>query len=139
LLDLTNPGAVWPDWLRAFGCATCPAHARLLFDSIQAMYQAASNGLGLALGFNPLVDPFLTTGGFVLLENKGSGWLAPIMSRQRDAPCSRKPCARSGTGLRAKAELSHLRSALPPQGFDGSPMRRRPVRIPYFLNLRLSV
>jgi LysR family transcriptional regulator, glycine cleavage system transcriptional activator len=62
LLDLTDPGAIWPEWLRAFGCAGGEAHTRFLFDSIEAMYQAASAGLGLALGFNPAVDPFLTDG-----------------------------------------------------------------------------
>jgi LysR family transcriptional regulator, glycine cleavage system transcriptional activator len=62
LLDLTDPGAAWPEWLRASGCADLEAHTRVLFDSIQAMYQAASAGLGLALGFNPLVDPFLRDG-----------------------------------------------------------------------------
>jgi len=62
LLDLTDPGVIWPAWLRAFGCAPCEAHTRLLFDSIESMYQAASAGLGLALGFNPAVAPFLTDG-----------------------------------------------------------------------------
>jgi LysR family glycine cleavage system transcriptional activator len=62
LLDLTDPGAIWPDWLRAFGCAGREAHAHLLFDSIEAMYQAASAGLGLALAFNPAVDSFLNDG-----------------------------------------------------------------------------
>jgi LysR family glycine cleavage system transcriptional activator len=62
LLDLTDPGAVWPDWLRTSGCAGSEAHTRIFFDSIQAMYQAAANGLGLALGFNPLVDLFLNDG-----------------------------------------------------------------------------
>jgi LysR family transcriptional regulator, glycine cleavage system transcriptional activator len=62
LLDLTVPGVIWPEWLRAFGCGACEAHTRLLFDSIEAMYQAASAGLGLALGFNPAVDPFLKDG-----------------------------------------------------------------------------
>lgn len=61
LLDLTDPGAVWPEWLRAFGHAD-GTHTRLLFDSIEAMYQAAAAGLGLALGFNPVVDSFLNDG-----------------------------------------------------------------------------
>jgi LysR family glycine cleavage system transcriptional activator len=70
LLDLTDPGAAWPDWLRAFGCAGDGAHTRVLFDSIQAMYQAASAGLGLALGFNPLVDPFLHDGRLRIVGEK---------------------------------------------------------------------
>ncbi len=118
LLDLTDPGALWPEWLRAFGCADREAHTHLLFDSIQAMYQAASAGLGLALGFNPLVDPFLDDGRLRVIGDEPIECLAHTMSRRRDAPCSARPCACSGIGLHAKGGPSRLR--------PGPPLRRGP-------------
>jgi LysR family transcriptional regulator, glycine cleavage system transcriptional activator len=62
LLDLTDPGEIWPEWLQAAGFDVPPPRPRFLFDSIEVMYQAASAGAGFALGLRPLVDPFLADG-----------------------------------------------------------------------------
>jgi LysR family transcriptional regulator, glycine cleavage system transcriptional activator len=62
LLDLTDPGEIWPEWLQAAGFDVPPPRPRFLFDSIEVMYQAASAGAGFALGLRPLVDPFLGDG-----------------------------------------------------------------------------
>lgn len=61
-LDLTDPGEIWPEWLRATGHEAALPRARFLFDSIEVMYQAAAAGAGLALGLRPIVDPFLADG-----------------------------------------------------------------------------
>jgi LysR family transcriptional regulator, glycine cleavage system transcriptional activator len=62
LLDMTDPGEIWPDWLRAAGYAGTQPRKKFLFDSIEVMYQAAAAGVGLALGMRPIVDPFLAAG-----------------------------------------------------------------------------
>ncbi|MGP0057773.1 MAG: LysR substrate-binding domain-containing protein [Beijerinckiaceae bacterium] len=62
LLDLTDPGEIWPEWLQAVGYDGARPTAKVLFDSIEVMYQAAAAGVGLALAFRPIVDPFLADG-----------------------------------------------------------------------------
>jgi len=62
LLDLTDPGEIWPEWLQAAGYDGVGPPAKFLFDSIEVMYHAAASGVGLALGLRPIVDPFLADG-----------------------------------------------------------------------------
>jgi LysR family transcriptional regulator, glycine cleavage system transcriptional activator len=62
LLDLTDPGEIWPEWLRMAGYDGELPRRKFLFDSIEVMYQAAAAGVGLALGMRPIVDPFLAAG-----------------------------------------------------------------------------
>jgi LysR family glycine cleavage system transcriptional activator len=62
LLDLTDPGEIWPEWLQAAGYLGAQPRAKFLFDSIEVMYQAAAAGIGLALGLRPIVGPFLADG-----------------------------------------------------------------------------
>ncbi len=61
LLEVVHPRNQWADWLIDAGC-TVPLREPLYFDSIQVMYEAASHGLGVALGVPPLVDAFLRGG-----------------------------------------------------------------------------
>ncbi len=48
--------------------ATPGLRASLTFDGIQAMYEAAASGLGLAPGIHPLVDPYLASRRLMVLS-----------------------------------------------------------------------
>ncbi len=61
-LDLVLPGDQWEEWCSAVGMAGMEPRERIQFDSLQLMYDAASRGLGIALGARPLVEPFLADG-----------------------------------------------------------------------------
>jgi len=56
----------WPEWFRLSGLA--PAEGSYAsFDNLQLVYEAAANGLGIAIGLDPLVRPYLDTGRLVRL------------------------------------------------------------------------
>jgi len=61
LLELIHPRNQWSEWLSQAGY-TAPLREPRYFDSAQVMYEAASQGLGVALGVSPLVDSFLKNG-----------------------------------------------------------------------------
>ena len=56
----------WPEWFRLSGLA--PADGPYTsFDNLQLVYEAAANGLGIAIGLDPLVQPYLDNGRLVRL------------------------------------------------------------------------
>jgi LysR family transcriptional regulator, glycine cleavage system transcriptional activator len=56
----------WPEWFRLSGLA--PADGPYTsFDNLQLVYEAAANGLGIAIGLDPLVRPYLDNGRLVRL------------------------------------------------------------------------
>ena len=56
----------WPEWFRLSGLAPAEgAHAS--FDNLQLVYEAAAQGLGIAIGLDPLVRPYLDSGRLVRL------------------------------------------------------------------------
>ncbi|MDR3417072.1 MAG: LysR substrate-binding domain-containing protein [Nevskia sp.] len=61
LLELAHPPNQWERWLSDAGSPAAPLR-RQLFDSAQVAYEAAAQGLGLALGVPPLVDTFIAGG-----------------------------------------------------------------------------
>jgi LysR family transcriptional regulator, glycine cleavage system transcriptional activator len=56
----------WPEWFRLSGLAA-PDGSSASFDNLQLVYEAAANGLGIAIGLDPLVRPYLDTGRLVRL------------------------------------------------------------------------
>lgn len=62
LLDLVNPPHYWDEWLSRADYCGPEIRDRIAFDSAQVMYEAAAQGLGLGLGVQPLVRPFLAEG-----------------------------------------------------------------------------
>ncbi len=58
LIELAGQPRFWPDRIPG-------ARAALTFDGLQAMYEAAASGLGLAPGAHPLVEPYLASGRLV--------------------------------------------------------------------------
>lgn len=56
----------WPDWFRSAGIAKKDGPYRA-FDNLQLVYEAAAAGLGIAIGLDPLVRPYLANGRLVRL------------------------------------------------------------------------
>jgi LysR family glycine cleavage system transcriptional activator len=61
VLELAHPQQQWQQWLLRAGLPPLQRDP-LRFDSAQVMYEAAAQGLGIALGVPPLVDAFLDSG-----------------------------------------------------------------------------
>lgn len=75
LLDLENPSGAWDGWLAAASGGTVAPRQRIAFDSLQVMYEAAAQGLGVALGVAPFVDAFLGSGRLNIVI--GRAWPLP--------------------------------------------------------------
>jgi DNA-binding transcriptional LysR family regulator len=67
LLALTVPANNWPQWAQSTGCDVA-ATSFMRFDMVHAMYEAASEGHGIALGLSPTVWPHLESGRLERLE-----------------------------------------------------------------------
>jgi LysR family transcriptional regulator, glycine cleavage system transcriptional activator len=51
----------WQEWFTAAGIDAAPAGYRS-FDNLQLVYEAAAAGMGIALGLDPVVRPYLDSG-----------------------------------------------------------------------------
>jgi LysR family glycine cleavage system transcriptional activator len=60
----------WPEWFRLNGVAW-PSGGYKCFDNLQIVYEAAAAGLGVAIGLEPLVRPYLESGRLVCLTPGG--------------------------------------------------------------------
>jgi LysR family glycine cleavage system transcriptional activator len=58
LLGIAGQPEQWPAWLRGAGVAR-PARIRQAFDNFHLLYRAAASGLGVALGVDVIVRPYL--------------------------------------------------------------------------------
>ena len=56
----------WPEWFRLSELVPADG-AYTSFDNLQLVYEAAANGLGIAIGLDPLVRPYLDNGRLVRL------------------------------------------------------------------------
>ncbi|MES2884414.1 MAG: LysR substrate-binding domain-containing protein [Pseudomonadota bacterium] len=64
LLAVTAGPDLWAEWCALAGLAK-PLDRPQRFDHVHVLYEAAANGLGIALGSAPLVSPWLTSGRLV--------------------------------------------------------------------------
>jgi len=58
LLGIAGQEDFWPEWLRAAGVRG-PARVQQVFDNFHLLYRAAASGLGVALGVDAIVAPYL--------------------------------------------------------------------------------
>jgi LysR family glycine cleavage system transcriptional activator len=65
LLGSSHLPEMWPRWLSAAGAAGPLAATSLNFDNLQLLYEAAANGLGVAMGIDAVVHPYLADGRLV--------------------------------------------------------------------------
>ncbi|MGJ5241848.1 LysR substrate-binding domain-containing protein [Bradyrhizobium oligotrophicum] len=56
----------WQEWFAAAGIDAAPSNC-VVFDNLQVVYEAASAGMGIALGLDPVVRPFIDSGRLVPL------------------------------------------------------------------------
>ena len=66
LIGSNHQADFWPEWFRLSGLAPADAPYES-FDNLQLVYAAAANGLGVAIGLDPLVRPYLDNGRLVRL------------------------------------------------------------------------
>jgi len=59
LLGLVRPRGFWEAWLKAAKVKPFKAKGTARFDSLHLLYEAAANGMGVALAFDRLVQPYL--------------------------------------------------------------------------------
>jgi len=59
LLGLVRPRGFWEAWLKAAKVGPFKAKGTARFDSLHLLYEAAANGMGVALAFDALVEPYL--------------------------------------------------------------------------------
>jgi LysR family glycine cleavage system transcriptional activator len=64
LLGIRGQPELWPEWFRSAGL-TSPARINQEFDNLHLLYRAAACGLGIALGVDVLVQPYLDEGQLV--------------------------------------------------------------------------
>lgn len=64
LIGIVGPDDLWSAWLRAAGVAE-PARIGQTFDNFHLLYRAAASGLGVALGVDVIVRPYLEEGQLV--------------------------------------------------------------------------
>lgn len=74
LIRVTTVAEDWAQWARRTGRVLNETQAALSFDTLLLAYDAASRGLGVALGRRPLVDAELAAGTLVAL------WGPPIQA-----------------------------------------------------------
>jgi len=66
LLGSSHQPDLWPNWFRMAGIPQ-PAEIQVInFDSFHLLYEAAVNGLGLAMGFDAIVQPYLDDGRLIV-------------------------------------------------------------------------
>jgi len=61
LIGTSHQIAFWQEWFAGVGIDATPQHC-LAFDNLQVVYEAASAGMGIALGLDPVVRPFVASG-----------------------------------------------------------------------------
>jgi DNA-binding transcriptional LysR family regulator len=62
LLAVQTPGDLWPRWLARAGLADPPSLRPLVFETLTLMYEAAANGLGVAVAIPTVADRYLEGG-----------------------------------------------------------------------------
>lgn len=61
LIGTNHQMEFWQEWLNGVGIGATPADC-LAFDNLQVVYEAAAAGMGIALGLDPVVRPFIESG-----------------------------------------------------------------------------
>lgn len=88
LIGTDHQLAFWGEWFAAQGIAEAPAAYRS-FDNLLVAYEAAAAGMGIALGLDAVVRPFLESGRLVQLAPAVRLPRSFHLLRRREAPAPR--------------------------------------------------
>lgn len=91
LLEPMRPDDQWQQWLLRAGYVGALPGERLRFDNLQLLFEAASQGLGVALGASPLSDSFLASGRLqkvldITVTTPGAYYMVALPEVRRQAP-----------------------------------------------------
>lgn len=103
---------LWQEWLRSAGIAEPPASQFITFDNFHLLYEAAVNGLGIAMGLDAIVEPYLDSGTLIRLFDMPCELSKKfyIVSRARDR--DRRPVQSFCTWLTQEAAIWQNRHSL---------------------------
>lgn len=104
LLGCTTRPEFWRDWLRATGVTDDPP-MRHTFDNFNMLYQAAANGLGIAIGLDVLLQPFLDEHQLVPIFDSSVKLAKGIYLGCREIDCMRRPVRTFCEWLDAEASV----------------------------------
>jgi LysR family glycine cleavage system transcriptional activator len=90
LLGIKGQPDLWPEWFRNAGLTT-PVRIHQEFDNLHLLYRAAACGLGIALGVDVLVQPYLDDGQLVRPFNSQFKLSRSYYVICRTADLSRRP------------------------------------------------
>lgn len=106
LLGVKGQPDLWPEWCRNAGLDDA-VRMHQEFDSLHLLYRAAVCGLGIALGLDVLVQPYLDNGQLVRPFNSEVRLSKSYYIVCQAADLSRRPVLRFRDWLRAQAARDH--------------------------------
>jgi LysR family glycine cleavage system transcriptional activator len=105
LLGIKNQQDLWAEWLRTIGVKP-PDNLSHAFDNFHLLYRAAASGLGVALGIDALVKPYLEDGQLVMPFDSWQRLKKGYYVVCRDADWTRRPVRVLREWLMAEASIS---------------------------------
>lgn len=105
LLGVKGQPDLWPEWLRNAGLDDA-VRMHHEFDSLHLLYRAAICGLGIALGLDVLVQPYLDDGQLVRPFNSEVRLSKSYYIVSQTADLSRRPVSRFRDWLRTQAAVA---------------------------------
>ena len=102
LLGIKGQPELWPEWFRNAGLDS-PVRMHQEFDNLDLLYRAAVCGLGIALGLDVLVQPYLDDGKLMRPFNSQVRLSKSYCIVCQTADLSRRPVSRFRDWLRAQA------------------------------------
>jgi LysR family glycine cleavage system transcriptional activator len=109
LLGIEHQQDLWSEWLRPLGIKA-PEGVSYTFDNFHLLYRAAASGLGIALGIDALVKPYLEDAQLVLPFNRWRKLTRGYYVVGRRADWMRRPVAAFRQWLAMEAGSTHAAS-----------------------------
>jgi LysR family transcriptional regulator, glycine cleavage system transcriptional activator len=106
LLGIMHQHDLWAEWLRSAGIKR-PERVSHAFDNFHLLYRAAASGLGIALGIDVIVRPYLDDGQLVLPFNRWCKLTKGYYVVCRSADWTRRPVSTFREWLMTEAEAGN--------------------------------
>jgi len=112
LLESSLQPELWREWLRQLGIAEPPTAQFIAFDNFHLLYEAAANGLGIAMGLDAIVEPYLEDGTLVRLFDVPCGLAKKFHLVTRALDRERRPVQAFCAWLTKEAAIWQNRHAI---------------------------